>query len=795
MQQTLPNTYRKRIKIYPLKQGADLVLSNNNVSMDNLPLAYQLLDEQDRILNINNAWLNLTGYTRQEVIGRCFHEFCIPSPAQEQPAAWRQFMLSGHIDALPLLLRHKNKAPVPVSLGGNIAFNPGRTSFRLHCILHRRNEQKDFLAAAPAGQHLGRALFDAAPCSLACIGKDGRIFYANSRFIKLFYGNQNSVDKKYWFNILPEKLHKKHASLLADCFAGNQASFLDAGVLAASPDVIWLSGSYSPFSRITGEVEYVIFTAMNVNEQVGLEHQLADVERLGKIGRWQWNRQEKVFNCSEGLKSLFNLPPEISVTYQDLLQRLQPQDLIRFRQSIRRLIEQRVPIDWEFSLPAAGTSRRILHGVISLSLGKGDRKASLAGTLKDITADRELDDLRRETALRLREFAQTIADMSFIIDEEGTVLETFGNENLPFLGSSIQPAGKKLSVMMSKKNADLLLSSIHKALTQKTLQFGEFEIYSDSGKRLFEVRVAPMSYKINGLRTASCTAMDITDENRTKRILQLSYERRQRRDLLNNLIERKTVPSQLILDQAWRLRLNLAQPFSCFLAVIKQWQEQPMTHWQEHRAEIQFVIDSLIEIFGGETNAIVWESKEGIGLIYPWRPPFKDIRRQELAVAQNLKEIASNHFPDLYLTIGIAEFHPDSFQKLPDMYNQARDAAYLGQSQSNETDICHYLDLGVFQILPFVNNREQAETFIRRSLGGLLEYDQRKGSQLVDTLEKILRSGNLKLVAEQSFVHYKTIVFRKKRIEKILNVSLDDFETKLTLCTALKLKELLQLNI
>ena len=795
MQQAPPFSNRKEQKLSLLRQGHGLLLSHNNTSPDKFPLAYQILDEQDRIIYINKAWITMTGFTRHEVVGRCFHEFCIPSPAQEQPAVWRNFMLSGHIDNLPLLLRHKNNTPVSVSLGGNIVFSPNRTSFRTHCILHKHNDQTNPFVKAD-NPHLWRMLLNTAPCILACIAKDERIFFANTRFTELFRCDETIVEGKYLFDILPEKLHKKHAQLLADCFAGNQTNFLDADPFVNMPDKTWLTGSYSPFFRPTGEVDYAIIAATNISEQVQLNQQLTAAEQLGKTGQWEWDRMEKKFVCSDGLKFLFNLPPDTPVDYQELLQCLRPEDLIRFRQMVRRLIDRQTPIEWEFSLPAgAGSAARILQAEFFLSPARDARKQKLTGTLKDITAHKQLEELRRETALRLREFAQTIADISFIIAEDGTVLETFGNQTLPFFGSSINPVGKKLSGLMSKRNADLLLNSIHKALLQKTLQFGEFEIYSSSGKRLFEVRVASMTYKANGVRTAACTAVDITDENRTKRILQLSYERRQGRDLLNNLVERKSVPSQAILDQAWRLRLNLSQPFSCFLAIVKQWQEKPMAHWQEQRAEIQFVIDSLIEIFGTETDAIVWESKEGIGLIYPLRTPLKNIRQQELAVAENLKEIAYTHFSDLSLMIGIAEFHPDSFQQLPVTYYQARDAAYLGQTQASGTEICHYLDLGVFQILPFVTNRDQAETFIRRSLGELIDYDMKKGSQLVDTLEKILRSGNLKLVAEQSFVHHKTIVFRKKRIEKILNVSLDNFETKLTLCTALKLRELLRLNI
>jgi len=54
------------------------------------------------------------------------------------------------------------------------------------------------------------------------------------------------------------------------------------------------------------------------------------------------------------------------------------------------------------------------------------------------------------------------------------------------------------------------------------------------------------------------------------------------------------------------------------------------------------------------------------------------------------------------------------------------------------------------------------------------------------TLETILHTGNLTMVAKQLYVHRQTVLFRKQRIEAVLGLSLDSFETRLTLGMALK---------
>lgn len=106
--------------------------------------------------------------------------------------------------------------------------------------------------------------------------------------------------------------------------------------------------------------------------------------------------------------------------------------------------------------------------------------------------------------------------------------------------------------------------------------------------------------------------------------------------------------------------------------------------------------------------------------------------------------------------------------------------------------VYHFENCGIFQVLiPFADT-DEAEVFIQRVLGPLLEYDKKNQTQLVDTLEMILSGLSLKEVAQQTFFHYKTIQSRKQRIETILNVTLDSSEVRMMLSTAMNLLKISQ---
>jgi DNA-binding PucR family transcriptional regulator len=75
-------------------------------------------------------------------------------------------------------------------------------------------------------------------------------------------------------------------------------------------------------------------------------------------------------------------------------------------------------------------------------------------------------------------------------------------------------------------------------------------------------------------------------------------------------------------------------------------------------------------------------------------------------------------------------------------------------------------------------------------LGQLIDYDRQKNGHLVETLAAILEGQSLRSVADSLFIHTKTLLFRKHRIEEILGESLEDSAVRLNLALALQLHEL-----
>jgi purine catabolism regulator len=107
-------------------------------------------------------------------------------------------------------------------------------------------------------------------------------------------------------------------------------------------------------------------------------------------------------------------------------------------------------------------------------------------------------------------------------------------------------------------------------------------------------------------------------------------------------------------------------------------------------------------------------------------------------------------------------------------------------------EIITFDELGIFKILSQDSLVEELEDFYNTTLKPLVNYDEKKSTELVKTLDVYFKNnGNLTRISEQMFAHYNTILYRMSRIGEITNMDLENPNHRLNLEIAIKIKELL----
>lgn len=283
---------------------------------------------------------------------------------------------------------------------------------------------------------------------------------------------------------------------------------------------------------------------------------------------------------------------------------------------------------------------------------------------------------------------------------------------------------------------------------------------------------------------------DISERKKNENLLHQAYERRKKSDFFNQLVVSKNGNDCEMHDLAWQNKIYIPKDFSLFFLVIDNLDTLIDDENNQHRK--QQIIDAAVDYFSRKENTIAWETTRGIGIIHSIAQS-ADRKTRELNIAREYIKDMSLYFPDLQIYIGIANY-AGGLASFSSRLHNAETSLIIGKRIWTEQMIYHYEDCGIYQVLAPFAMTDAASDYIKKTIGPLIEHDKIDGTDLVETLEKILSGLTFKEIGAQMYLHHKTIQLRKQRIEQILNLSLDSYEMRMALSTAIQLKKIANLN-
>ena len=101
---------------------------------ENAPIAYQSLDEDGMILDINETWCTTLGYSKDEVVGRWFGDFLTEDMRDVFRERFPRFKSQGSIFGAEFEIVCKDGSIKIVSYDGRICKNPQGKFFQTHCV-------------------------------------------------------------------------------------------------------------------------------------------------------------------------------------------------------------------------------------------------------------------------------------------------------------------------------------------------------------------------------------------------------------------------------------------------------------------------------------------------------------------------------------------------------------------------------------------------------------------------------------------------------------------------------------
>lgn len=293
-----------------------------------------------------------------------------------------------------------------------------------------------------------------------------------------------------------------------------------------------------------------------------------------------------------------------------------------------------------------------------------------------------------------------------------------------------------------------------------------------------------------------------------KRIAAREIEKGYRNDFLNDVIDGEVESKDVLMERGKFFGIDFNLSYILFYIDIDSFEEVFLKKLKRDEKKSHSLMEDLFKsvfttFFSKAKDSIIWERSDSIIVLYPAKEYItkdsegnvieKNLKENSLSLAKQIKDKIDDHIKDFTISIGIGSFYPDVMD-ISKSYREAQEAIRLGKLIWGNNRVYHYDDLGIYKILMQCDDRHELQVFVNKTIGRLLEYDKKKNTQFYTTLEYLIKNDfNLKIVGEKLFIHPKTVSYRKKKIEEILGISLDNMEERFSVFIALKIRDIIDM--
>jgi len=412
--------------------------------------------------------------------------------------------------------------------------------------------------------------------------------------------------------------------------------------------------------------------------------------------------------------------------------------------------------------------------------------------IRDITKRKEMEIALGESEKRFRELVRDVNVILYVMNSKGEI--TFMNEyGLSFFGyaaeeligktelETILPEYESTGLHLKKISDEFRsIKQLHQRHTHENITKSKRRVWVDWTRRLIAAAETGDAGWI-------CAGVDVTAVKRAEQERLRLFTRRRIRETLNETINRRFSQIEMI-GELRQTGIELEAPFVLTLLSIPS-EYLPEFASDKDRMERQHQIDLLIDFVHGSKTGIACQTPAGVVIILsvsPARSRPLSIANAKLAVKELLKKM-SGYWVTRESKVGVSH-STEAVQDVATLYEQAGAALQYGPTLSPGRVVYHWQDLGCYQFIVKDLQSEAVQQFIQVHLGPIInEKNAKNRAEDWATLQALVSGDSFQVIADRCGVHKNTIAYRKKKLEDILGVELDEAETKVDLAIAMKL--------
>ncbi len=149
------------------------------------------------------------------------------------------------------------------------------------------------------------------------------------------------------------------------------------------------------------------------------EYALAEAQRLGQIGSWEWNMQTGEARWSSELYVIYGLNPEnFTPRITSFTQYVHPDDRAMINHVIKQMVSSEEPVNVQFRIIRPDGTTRILDAVGEITdVDEQGKPLRIVGTNQDITERKQAEKILMESEKKYRLLAENSVDCIWTLDK------------------------------------------------------------------------------------------------------------------------------------------------------------------------------------------------------------------------------------------------------------------------------------------------------------------------------------------------------------------------------------------
>lgn len=247
--------------------------------------AILITDLEGKLIEVNQAFTDLFGWERHEVLGKTTSFLRAPQTSDEVYAAmWRSITQTGSWKG-EIVNRRKDGSEVPVLLSITPLYENGE-------MIGYMGVEIDITDKKRAEEQLQRekefseALIETANSLIVGLDLDGRIILFNRRCEEITgYSKAEALGKSWVELFVPERYRAPVHEVFANLVEGRQASQYESPILTRNGEERLISWSNTPIRDEYHHIIGVMGIGQDITEQKNLQRQVLQAERLATIGK------------------------------------------------------------------------------------------------------------------------------------------------------------------------------------------------------------------------------------------------------------------------------------------------------------------------------------------------------------------------------------------------------------------------------------------------------------------------------------------------------------------------------